>query len=111
MLNYLESPLTKGVAFWTSLTSKGCIGRFRSCCHTISNQAASINKLFWKAVLSTDAGGCIVVAEVKSGHLNDLIPWIISCSSKANFACEGDGLVKDYLGPHLPSKVCIYTLF
>jgi hypothetical protein len=94
--------------FWTSLTSKGCVGRFRSCCHTISNQAATLNKQFWKLIASIDAGGCIVLAEIKSGAFNDIIPRIISCSSKANFACEGNGMVKDYLGPHLSSKVCIH---
>jgi len=106
----LDNPLEKGHAFWTSLTSKGCIGRFKSCCHKSTNKSDAINKIFWELIFSMDAGGCIVLAEFNSGldvlSVNyNYIPRITSCGSKANFACEVDGRVSDYLRSHLPSKV------
>jgi hypothetical protein len=107
----LDTPLERGHAFWTSLTSKGCIGRFESCCHKTSNKSDPINKIFWELIASMDAGGCIFFAEFNSGRNNyvsvnnNYIPRITSCGSKANFACEVDGRVSDYLRSHLPSKV------
>jgi hypothetical protein len=62
-----------------------------------------------------EVGGCIVFEAlnpaVKLNEIsNNFYPHVRSCSSMANFACEGDGAMKDYLGLHLPPSVFVFCI-